>query len=121
MTPLIVAGTDGKPRLVTGASGGPYIITTVFQLMSNLIDYEWPVGGSMSARRFHHQHLPDEIALEEGGFPPSTLAELERLGHKLTFFTVPTTGWTIAATIQRTAGGWEGRADPRLHGLAAGH
>jgi gamma-glutamyltranspeptidase/glutathione hydrolase len=121
MTPLIVAGKDGKPLLVTGASGGPYIITTAFELMSNLLDYDLPVGGSMSAPRFHHQHLPDEISLEEGGFLPSTLAELERLGHKLTFFTVPTQGWTIAATIQRTANGWEGKADPRLHGLAAGY
>jgi len=34
---------------------------------------------------------------------------------------VPTTGWTIAATIQRTPHGWEGKADPRLHGLAAGY
>ena len=89
--------------------------------MSNLLDYELPVGGSMSAPRFHHQQLPDEISLEEGGFPPSTLAELQRLGHKLTFFTVPTTGWTIAATIQRTPHGWEGKADPRLQGLAAGY
>ena len=121
MTPLIVAGTDGKPLLVTGASGGPYIITTVFELMSNLLDYELPVGGSMSAPRFHHQHLPDEISLEDGGFLPATLAELQRLGHKLTFFSVPTTGWTIAATIQRTAHGWEGKADPRLRGLAAGY
>jgi gamma-glutamyltranspeptidase / glutathione hydrolase len=121
MTPLIVSGSDGKPRLVTGASGGPLIITTVFQLMSNLLDYELPVGESMSAPRFHHQQLPDEISLEEGGFPPSTLAELERLGHKLTLFTVPTTGWTIAATIQRTLHGWEGKADPRLQGLAAGY
>lgn len=121
MTPLIVAGADGKPLLVTGASGGPYIITTVFELVSNLLDYDLPVGGSMSAPRFHHQHLPDEISLEEGGFLPSTLAELQRLGHRLTFFTVPTTGWTIAATIQRTEKGWEGKADPRLRGLAAGY
>jgi gamma-glutamyltranspeptidase/glutathione hydrolase len=109
MTPLIVVGSDGKPRLVTGASGGPFIITTVFQLMSNLLDYELPVGGSMGAPRFHHQQLPDEIWLEDGGFPPTTLAELQRLGHELTFFTVPTTGWTIAATIQRTPQGWEAR------------
>ena len=121
MTPLIVAGPDGKPLLVTGASGGPYIITTVFELMSNLLDYDLTVGGSMSAPRFHHQHLPDEISLEEGGFLPSTIDALQRLGHKLTFFTVPTTGWTIAATIQRTSRGWEGKADPRLHGLAAGY
>jgi gamma-glutamyltranspeptidase/glutathione hydrolase len=121
MTPLIVSGKDGKPMLVTGASGGPYIITSVFELMSNFLDYDLPVGRSMSAPRFHHQHLPDEISLEEGGFRPSTLAELQRLGHKLSFFTVPATGWTIAATIQRTVQGWEGKADPRLQGLAAGY
>lgn len=120
MTPVIVTGSDGKPVLVTGASGGPYIITTVFELISNLVDYDIPLGQSMSAPRFHHQHLPDEIALEDGGFPASTIDALEGRGHALSFFNVPTTGWTIAATIQRTAQGWEGKADPRLHGLAAG-
>ncbi len=121
MTPTIVFGKDGTPVLVTGASGGPYIITTVFQLLSAAIDHDIGVGAAMSAPRIHHQHLPDALALEKDGFDPSTTQALELLGHRLTFFDVPATGWTVAATIDRRDGRWRGMADPRLHGAATGH
>jgi gamma-glutamyltranspeptidase/glutathione hydrolase len=121
MTPTIVFGEDGRPALVTGASGGPYIITTVFQLLSAVLDHGQDVGAAMSGPRLHHQHLPDSVAMEKDGFEPATATALERLGHRLTFFEVPSTGWTIAATITRKDGRWRGMADPRLHGSAAGH
>lgn len=121
MTPTIVFGEDGTPALVTGASGGPYIITTVFQVLSAVVDHGQDVGAAMSGPRIHHQHLPDSIAMEKDGFAPATTTTLERLGHRLTFFDVPATGWTIAATITRRDGRWRGMADPRLHGSAAGY
>jgi gamma-glutamyltranspeptidase/glutathione hydrolase len=118
MTPTIVFGVDGKPAIVTGASGGPFIITTAWEIVSNIVDYGMTAGAAMSAPRFHHQHLPDEIALEQDGF--ETQQALQALGHRLTFFSVPKSGWTIAATIERRAGEWHGMADPRLHGESAG-
>ena len=121
MTPTIVFGKDGRPFLVTGASGGPYIITTVFQLLSDAIDYGMSLERAMSAPRIHHQHLPDELLLEKEGFAAPTMLELQRLGHRLTFFDVPATGWTVAATIERGDLRWQGMADPRIHGLAAGY
>ena len=120
MTPTIVFGKDGKPFLVTGASGGPYIITTVFQLVSSAIDYGMELERAMSAPRIHHQHFADELSLEKDGFAAPTILELQRLGHRLTFFNVPAT-WTVAATIKRTDRRWQGMADPRIHGLAAGY
>lgn len=121
MTPTILLGSDGRPAVVTGASGGPFIITTAFEVISNIVDYGMTVGGAMSAPRMHHQHLPDEIALEQDGFDPKITAALERLGHRLTFFAVPKSGWTIAATIGRRGAEWHGMADPRLHGEAVGY
>jgi gamma-glutamyltranspeptidase/glutathione hydrolase len=121
MTPTIVFDQNDKPMLITGASGGPYIITTVFQLVSDAIDYGMGVGAAMSAPRFHHQHLPDALALEQDGFDPPTLLAMEKLGHRLTFFDVPSTGWTIAATIERRGDRWHGMADPRIHGSGAGY
>ena len=118
MTPTIVFGVDGKPAIVTGASGGPFIITTAWEIVSNIVDYGMTAGAAMSAPRFHHQLLPDEIALEQDGF--ETQQALQALGHRLTFFSVPKSGWTIAATIERRAGEWHGMADPRLHGESAG-
>ncbi|HEY7292494.1 MAG TPA: gamma-glutamyltransferase [Vicinamibacterales bacterium] len=120
MTPTIVFGTDGKPAIVTGASGGPFIITTAWEIISNIVDYGMPASSAMSAPRFHHQHLPDEISLEQDGFDASVQQALKALGHRLTFFAVPTTGWTVAATIERR-GDWHGMADPRLHGESAGY
>jgi gamma-glutamyltranspeptidase / glutathione hydrolase len=121
MTPTIVLGADGKVAIVTGASGGPFIITTVWELISNILDYAMTAGGAMSAPRFHHQHLPDEIALEQDGFDAGVQQALKKLGHRLTFFAVPKGGWTIAATIERRGGEWHGMADPRLHGESAGY
>lgn len=121
MAPTIVFGEQGRPLLVTGASGGPRIITTVFEVVSAILDYGMEAGPAMAAPRFHHQHLPDELSLEKDGFDEPTRAALERLGHRLTFFEVPARGWTIAATIERRDGRWNGVSDPRLHGLAEGH
>jgi gamma-glutamyltranspeptidase/glutathione hydrolase len=121
MTPTIVFDRNEKPILITGASGGPYIITTVFQLLSDTIDYGMSVSSAMSAPRLHHQHLPDELALEKDGFDRPTLLALEKLGHRLTFFDVPATGWTIAATIERRNERWHGMADPRIHGSGVGY
>lgn len=121
MTPTIVLGGDGKPAIVTGASGGPFIITTSWEVISNILDYGMTVGAAMSAPRMHHQHLPDEIALEQDGFDPSVRGALEKLGHHLTFFAVPKSGWTVAATISRRDAAWHGMADPRIHGESAGY
>jgi gamma-glutamyltranspeptidase/glutathione hydrolase len=121
MTPTIVLGDDGRPTLVTGASGGPFIITTVWEVMSNVLDYGMTAGSAMSAPRMHHQHLPDQIALEQDGFAPSVQNALRQLGHDLVYFAVPKSGWTVAATIERRGGEWHGMADPRLHGASAGY
>ena len=112
--------TDAPTAIVTGASGGPFIITTAWEIISNIVDYDMPAGSAMSAPRLHHQHLPDEIALEQGGFDAPVQQALKTLGHRLTFFAVPKSGWTVAATIERR-GEWHGMADPRLHGESTGY
>jgi gamma-glutamyltranspeptidase/glutathione hydrolase len=120
MTPTIVLGVDNKPAIVTGASGGPFIITTAWEIISNILDYGMTAGSAMSAPRMHHQHLPDQIALEQDGFDAPVRGALEKLGHRLTFFAVPKSGWTVAATIERRGDEWHGMADPRLHGQSVG-
>lgn len=120
MTPTIVLGADHKPLLVTGASGGPFIITTVFQAIVNNLDYHLGASALMQAPRMHHQHLPDTLFLEEGGFAAADVAELRRLGHVVKFFARPD-GGSIGATIERKDGRWFGQSDPRITGLAKGY
>ena len=67
MSPTIVL-KDGKPVLVTGSPGGSRIISTVLQVIVNVLDYDMNVAAAVAAPRLHHQWLPDEVRVERG-FP----------------------------------------------------
>jgi gamma-glutamyltranspeptidase/glutathione hydrolase len=83
MTPTIVINPQGRTELVTGTPGGATIITTVFQIVTNHIDFGLPVQTSVNAPRFHHQHLPDLIRYEKDGLPASVVEELRAFGHEV--------------------------------------
>ena len=67
MTPTIVL-KDGKPFLVTGSPGGSRIISTVLQVVVNVIDRGMDIAAAVSAPRVHHQWMPD-LVFAEPGFP----------------------------------------------------
>jgi gamma-glutamyltranspeptidase/glutathione hydrolase len=81
MTPTVVINPNGQTELITGTPGGSTIITTIFQIVSNHIDFGLPVRTSVDAPRFHHQNLPDEIRYEQGGLDPATVSALRQMGH----------------------------------------
>jgi len=64
MTPTIVF-KDEKPFLVTGSPGGSRIISTVLQLIVNVIDYDLNVAEAAHAPRIHHQWFPDILYYEK--------------------------------------------------------
>src|SRR5262249_38266833 len=73
---------DGKPILVTGSPGGSRIISTVLQVIVNVLDYHMDVAAAVAAPRLHHQWLPDEVKVEPG-FPQESLDGLKARGHKV--------------------------------------
>ncbi|MFW6084557.1 MAG: gamma-glutamyltransferase, partial [Gemmatimonadota bacterium] len=83
MTPTVVVNPDGHTELITGTPGGSTIITTVFQIVTNHVDFKIPVQTSVDAPRFHHQHLPDYIRYENGGLPAGVVEELRARGHEV--------------------------------------
>ena len=113
MSPTIVL-RDGKPVLVTGSPGGSRIISTVLQVIVNVLDYKMDVAAAVAAPRLHHQWLPDEVRVERG-FPDDVLSELKTMGH----FTVEPMGQTSANSILVTPNGPLGAADPRTRGAEA--
>jgi gamma-glutamyltranspeptidase / glutathione hydrolase len=116
MTPTIVL-KDGKVFLVTGSPGGSRIITTVLQVVTNVIDYNMNVARAVAAPRIHHQWLPDEVLVEQG-VSPDVIDVLEGRGHRV----VGRIPWGSANSIMATPNGLAGGADPRTRGsLAAGH
>ncbi|MDY6802269.1 MAG: gamma-glutamyltransferase [Cyanobacteriota bacterium] len=114
MTPLIATRGD-RLVLAAGSPGGSRIITTVLQIFLNAVEFGMDVEEAVSAPRIHHQWLPDELSVEEGGFDEEVLAELRRRGHKLRL----RRGWGNANAIVLTEDGLlEGAADPRGEGEA---
>jgi gamma-glutamyltranspeptidase/glutathione hydrolase len=116
MTPTIVL-RNGKPVLVTGSPGGSRIITTVLQVVSNVIDHRMDIAEAVGAPRLHHQWLPDEV-IAEPTVPDFMVRALEARGHRIS---VRPFG-TSANSIQVGPKGLIGAADTRTRGaLAAGH
>lgn len=114
MSPTIVF-KEGRPVLVLGASGGPRIITSVLQVMLNVVEFDMPLAEAMSAVRIHHQWLPDEVYFDRE--PPATLVGILKGANKIS--TEHKTG--VAQAIQFLPDGTlVGACDPRKGGRPAG-
>jgi len=81
MTPTIVFA-DGKPWFATGSPGGSRIITSVLQMIVNVIDHGMNLAEAVNAPRMHHQWFPDVLQLESG-FSPDTVELLRARGHEI--------------------------------------
>jgi gamma-glutamyltranspeptidase/glutathione hydrolase len=117
MTPSIVLGRDGQLLMVVGTPGGPTIITTVAQVILDVLDQGMTLADAVAAPRIHHQALPDVIRYERGGLSDAAVTALRGMGHQVEMRR-GTSG--IVAAIQRTSAGWVGVPDPRYAGGAVG-
>jgi gamma-glutamyltranspeptidase/glutathione hydrolase len=116
MTPTIVL-RDGRPVLVTGAPGGSRIITTVLQVIVNVIDFKEPVAEAVAAPRVHHQWLPDRVVVEKS-LPEAIIQALEQRGHTVVTGSASGSANSVAVTPR----GLLGAADSRTRSaLAAGY
>jgi gamma-glutamyltranspeptidase/glutathione hydrolase len=113
MAPTIVF-RDGRVFLVTGTHGGSRIITTVLQVILNVIDHDMNIAEAVAAPRIHHQWLPDEVVAERG-LSPDTIRLLEARGHNI----VVGRTFGSANSILATPDGLTGAADPRQRGTLA--
>ena len=116
MSPTVLISPDGSQRIVVGASGGPFIITSTLQAIVNIIDFGMEPSEAVSAPRFHHQWQPERLFLDDG-FSRDTVRALESRGHavaEMNFF-------SAVQVIHQT--GPEvllGASDPRKGGWPAG-
>ncbi|MEM8814933.1 MAG: gamma-glutamyltransferase [Pseudomonadota bacterium] len=81
MTPTIVFA-GGEPWFATGSPGGSRIITTVLQVIVNVVDHGMNIAEASAAPRMHHQWYPDLLQLESG-YSPDTVRLLEAKGHAI--------------------------------------
>ncbi len=114
MAPTIVI-RDGRVFMVLGSPGGSTIITSVAQVIINILDFGMEPGDAVSWPRFHHQYLPDLIYHEDGAFTDRLEKQLKNRGHKIK--ARPPIG--DIQLIIRQGGTACGYTDPRLYGSAA--
>jgi gamma-glutamyltranspeptidase/glutathione hydrolase len=113
MSPTMVF-KDGELEIVTGSPGGSRIITTVLQVILDILDHGLNVAEAVDAPRVHDQWLPDELRIERG-LSPDTIRLLEAMGHKV----VLREAMGSASTIERKDGVLTGASDPRQRGTLA--
>ena len=116
MTPTIVL-KDEELFLATGSPGGSRIITSVLQVILNMIDHKMNIREATSVPRVHHQWLPDTLYVEkEAG--ENLAAELQKKGYEVK--RIGPIGSTQSVT--RSNGVFHGAADSRHPGgLAQGY
>jgi gamma-glutamyltranspeptidase/glutathione hydrolase len=108
MTPTIAVDHDGQVKVVVGAAGGPTIISSTIQVLSNVVDWKLDAQAAVAAPRVHDQWFPD-LLMFEGDIPRDVQVGLEKRGHKLK--EMPHIG--TANVLVRTDKGIEAGAEPR--------
>jgi gamma-glutamyltranspeptidase/glutathione hydrolase len=117
MTPTIVE-KNGKLFLVVGTPGGSTIITSVFQVITNVIDFKMSIYDAVQKPRFHHQWMPDHIYFEKGAFDETTMKRLKEMGHQ---FKERKPMGQVDAIMVMPDGSLEAAADKRGDDSAAGY
>jgi len=116
MAPTIVL-RDGKTFLVLGTPGGATIITTIAQIVIDMLDFDMSLEAAVAAPRFHHQWLPDHISAEKGAFGMYLRRALVEKGHRIEDRSSPIGD---AQAIEARGSGACGMSDPRGDGAAGG-
>lgn len=115
MTPTVLLSPDGARRVVVGASGGPFIISSTLQAIVNFVDFHQDPAEAVSLPRIHHQWTPRLLFIDEG-VPEDVQSALRARGHTLKVM-------PFFSAVQLVADDGElilGASDPRKGGWAAG-
>jgi len=119
MTPTIVLNSDDKPYIVVGAPGGSTIITTVLQIILNIIDFDMDIQEAINRPRFHHQWKPERIDYEHLGMTEDVKENLIKKGHFIG--KERTLGRAEGIIIDYENNIIWGASDPRGYGQAVGY
>lgn len=80
MSPTFIENTD--KLMITGTPGGSRIISMVLLGLLDFVDGK-NAQEIVSAPRYHHQYLPDEVQIENQGFSPADVQALQQRGHTI--------------------------------------
>ncbi|MHC5353873.1 gamma-glutamyltransferase [Myroides sp. LJL115] len=117
MSPTIIE-KEGQLYMVVGTPGGSTIITSVFQTILNVVDFGMNMQQAVSAPRFHHQWLPDQIDVEQNAISQKVRQQLEDKGYKLS----PRKNYgRVEGILVNPNKTYQGGADPRGDDTVSGY
>ncbi|MBU1702684.1 MAG: gamma-glutamyltransferase [Candidatus Eisenbacteria bacterium] len=115
-------GSAAEPEmelyLLLGSPGGPRIITSVLQVLLNVVTYGMEIHEAVGAPRLHHQWMPDTLWFEPVGWATDLMEGARAKGQ-----TVATWDEVIGSThsiMVAPSGRLLGAPDPRRSGHARG-
>eukprot|EP01112_Ceratiomyxa_fruticulosa_P009395 TRINITY_DN2445_c0_g1_i1.p1 TRINITY_DN2445_c0_g1~~TRINITY_DN2445_c0_g1_i1.p1 ORF type:complete len:608 (-),score=116.12 TRINITY_DN2445_c0_g1_i1:61-1884(-) len=117
MSPTIVF-KDSEIYLVVGASGGSYIISATTDTIVRVLNFGFSLNDAIQKPRFHHQLIPNVLAVEEG-FPAEIVEGLEKKGDDVLWFKKG--GVTQGILVDKQTGGMIAVSDHRKYGLPYGY
>ena len=118
MTPTIVE-KDNRFFMAVGTPGGSTIITSVFQVILNVVEHGMNMQQAVNALKFHHQWLPDKTVYEQNAFTPQTIEKLKQKGFILE--AQKGTLGRMDCIMLRPDGTLEGASDPRADNTSVGY
>lgn len=119
MTPVVVE-KQGKTVVVAGGSGGPMIISSVFQVLYRYLVNGLSLDLAVQAPRMHHQFLPNNLYFEKDRFSPVLLNLLKKKGHQLKERKSIAKVYAVAKGTGSNEGLLEGAFDARGEGAVGG-
>ncbi len=117
MAPTMVM-KNGKLRLITGSPGSSRIISTIAQVIMNVIDHRMNIQEAVNAPKIHHEWLPYELRIERG-ISPDTIRMLGEMGHNVV--TKAAMGSALSIMVNPDSSIRYGACDTRRECMALGY
>jgi gamma-glutamyltranspeptidase/glutathione hydrolase len=120
MSPAIFLHPDGEPdagaaELLVGGSGGPRIPSLIMQIAQRTLGDDLSLEEAVRTPRVHHQHQPNELAIEDAMSPDMKTTLGMRLGEDVAQKIIETPVLGIAAALRVGGSLSPGVNDPRNH------
>jgi gamma-glutamyltranspeptidase/glutathione hydrolase len=120
MAPTIVFRADGTPWLALGTPGGMTIPSTLFQVISNVIDFKMSLRDAIEFPRIHFDQVQQRIDAEPGALVLDVAEKLKGMGHRINP-KLRAQGDVNAVLIEEGSGWRIGWADGRRGGAIKGY
>jgi gamma-glutamyltranspeptidase/glutathione hydrolase len=120
MAPTIIQRPDGAPWVAFGTPGAATIPSTLFQIVTNIIDFKMSLRDALEFPRIHFDLIPNRVDAEPAALVFDVAERLTQMGHTLNP-KLRSQGDVQAVMIEEGSNWRVGWSDGRRGGTAKGY